>query len=302
MGDRMLQDSPSADVDDNHLSARGITRRWGLAASVAPALASMFAIRPARADSSGDSTFDRVRSSKVLRIAALPGELPYFQKDLATGEWSGAAISMAQDIAKVFDAQLAYVESTYGNSVLDLQSNKIDLAFALNPTPQRALSIGFTDPVITHPFGCLAKHGLAPKTWDDLNKPELTIVFDIGSLHETAARRYCPKANLVGFKTRDECTLALQSGRADAHIQAAMLGLSTVGKNPSLGPYYLLTNPTVALPSCLGVQREPDTRFKEVVNAWLAMNRGTGQIREWMLIGLAKFGVTRDQVPPTLTF
>ena len=140
--------------------------------------------------------------------------------------------------------------------MLDLQSNKIDLAFALNPTPARALSIGFTRPMITHPFGCLAKQGLAPKTWDDLNKPELVIVFDIGSLHETAARRYCPKAQLTGFKTRDECTLALQSGRADAHIQAALLGLATVGKNPSLGPYYLLTNPTVALPSCLGLQRE----------------------------------------------
>ena len=187
---------------------------------------------PASAQPAGDSTFERVRRTKVLRIAALPGELPYFQKDLATGEWSGACIDMANDIAKVFDARPEYIESTYGNSVLDLQSNKIDLAFALNPTPARALSIGFTRPMIIHPFGCLAKHGLAPKTWDDLNKPELVIVFDIGSLHETAARRYCPKAQLTGFKTRDECTLALQSGRADAHIQAALLGLSTVGKNP----------------------------------------------------------------------
>jgi polar amino acid transport system substrate-binding protein len=256
----------------------------------------------ARAQSAGDSTFDRVRRTKVLRIAALPGELPYFQKDLATGEWSGACIDMARDIAKVFDANLEYTESTYGNSVLDLQSNKVDIAFALNPTPARALSIGFTHPMIIHPFGCLARHDLDPKTWDDLNRPELRIVFDIGSLHETAARRYCPKAQLTGFKTRDECTLALQSGRADAHIQAAILGLSTVGKNPALGPYHLLTNPLVALPSCLGIQREPDTRFKEVIDAWLDMNRGTGQIREWLLDGLAKFGVTRDQVPTQLTF
>jgi polar amino acid transport system substrate-binding protein len=238
----------------------------------------------------------------VLRIAALPGELPYFQKDLATGEWSGACIDMARDIAKVFAADLAYTESTYGNSVLDLQSNKVDLAFALNPTPARALSIGFTHPMIIHPFGCLARHDLDPKTWDDLNKPDIRIVFDLGSLHETVARRYCPKAQLTGFKTRDECTLALQSGRADAHIQAAILGLATVGRNPSLGPYHLLTNPLVALPSCLGIQREPDTRFKEVIDAWLDMNRGTGQIREWLLDGLAKFGVTRDQVPSTLTF
>ena len=51
-----------------------------------------------------------MRRTKTLRIAALPGELPYFQKDLATGEWSGACIDMAKDIAKVFDAQLEYVE------------------------------------------------------------------------------------------------------------------------------------------------------------------------------------------------
>jgi polar amino acid transport system substrate-binding protein len=275
--------------------------RRGIAASLALLpIAAMPGV--AHAQSAAESTFDRVRRTKVLRIAALPGELPYFQKDLTTGEWSGAAIDMAKDIAKVFDATLAYTESTYGNSVLDLQSNKVDLAFALNPTPARALSIGFTQPMIIHPFGCLARHDLNPQTWDDLNKPELKIVFDIGSLHETAARRYCPKAQLIGFKTRDECTLALQSGRADAHIQAAMLGLATVGKNPSLGPYHLLTNPLVALPSCMGIQREPDTRFKEVLDAWLAMNRGTGQIREWMLDGLAKNGVSRDQVPASLTF
>ena len=256
----------------------------------------------AQAQSGAANTFDRVRGSKVLRIAALPGELPYFQKDLASGEWKGACISMAKDIATVFDARLEYVESTYGNSVLDLQSNKVDLAFALNPTPARALSIGFTHPMIVHPFGCLAKRGLNPATWDDLNKPELRIVYDIGSLHETAAKRYCPKAQLTGYKTRDECTLALQSGRADAQIQAALLGLAAIGRNPSLGPYHLLSDPTVALPSCLGLQREPDTRFREVLDAWLDLNRGTGQIREWMLEGLALYNVTRDQVPATLSF
>jgi polar amino acid transport system substrate-binding protein len=256
----------------------------------------------AHAQSTAESTFDRIRRTKTLRIAALPGELPYFAKDLATGEWSGSCIEMAKDIAKVFDVKLEYIESTYGNSVLDLQSNKIDLAFALNPTPARALSVGFTHPMIIHPFGCVARAGLAPKTWSDINKPEIRIVYDIGSLHEMAAKRYCPKAQLTGLKNRDECTLNLQSGRADVHILAAILGLSAVGKNPNLGAYYLLTDPLVALPSCLAVQREPDTRFREVVDAWLDMNRGDGQIREWMLEGLAKAGVSPEQVPATLTF
>jgi hypothetical protein len=64
----------------------------------------------------------------------------------------------------------------------------------------------------------------------------------------------------------------------------------------------LLTDPLVALPSCLGIQREPDTRFREVIDAWLDMARGSGQIREWMLEGLGKAGVAPEQVPPALTF
>lgn len=259
-------------------------------------------IGTAEAQPANESTFDRIRRTKVLRVAGLPGALPYFDKDLATGKYTGACVDMANDIAKTFDAQVNYLDATYGTSVLDLQSNKVDLAFALNPTPQRALSIGFTHAAIIHPFGCLTKHGLNPTTWDDLNKPDIRICFDIGSLHEVAARRYCPKAQLIGYQTTDQCLLALQSGHADAQILAALLCLAAVGKNPSLGPYHPLANPVVALPSCLGIQWESDWRFREVLNAWVDFNRGTGQIREWLLDGLSKFGVKRDQVPSTVSF
>jgi len=259
-------------------------------------------IGSAHAQGAPESTLDRVRRTKTLRIAALPGELPYFKKDITTGDWSGAAISMAKDIAKVFDAQLAYVESTYGNSVLDLQSNKVDLAFSLNPSPARALAVGFTHPMIIHPFGCLAKQGFDPKTWSDIDKPELKVSFDIGSLHEVVARRFAPKAQLLGYANRDQVVLALQSGHADVIIEAALLGLTTVGRNPSLGPFHLLGSPTVALPTDLAVQYEPDTRFVEVINAWLDFNRGIGQIREWLLEGLELNGVPRSAVPAELSF
>ena len=85
-------------------------------------------------------------------------------------------------------------------------------------------------------------------------------------------------------------------------LAATMLGLTALGKNPSLGHFELLGNPTVALPSCMGVRREPDTRFKEVVNAWLDMNRGTGQIREWMIAGIERTGAKREDIPADLSF
>lgn len=278
-----------------HISRRGIAA----GAALLPAAAM---IRSAQAQPANESTFDRVQRTKVLRIAALPGELPYFNKDITTGAWSGACINMAQSIAKVFNAKLEYVEATYGTSVLDLQTNKVDLAFALNPTPERALSIGFTHPMLIHPFGCLAKHGFDPKTWDDINKPDIRVAFDIGSADETVAKRFAPKAQLMGFANRDQCILALQVGRVDANVVAAMLGLSAVGKNPALGPYHLLTDPLVALPSCLGIPQEPDDRFAVVLDAWLDFNRGIGQLREWLISGLGQMGVTHDEIPSSLTF
>jgi len=276
-----------------------ISRRIaGAAALAAPA---GFFIGSARAQGT-ESTFDRVTRTKVLRIAALPGEAPYFFRDIVSGEWGGAAIEMAKSIAVVWDAKLEYVESTYGNSVLDLQTNKVDIAFALNPTPQRALSIGFTQPMIIHPFGCVARKGFSPVTWGDIDKPEVRVAVDLGSLHEVTARRFAPKSAITAYKTRDDAILALQSGREDVDILAAMLGITALAKNPGLGSYRILTNPVVALPSSIGVRREPDTRFREVVNAWIDMNRGTGQIREWMIQGILKSGAKPEDIPPELTF
>ena len=85
-------------------------------------------------------------------------------------------------------------------------------------------------------------------------------------------------------------------------ILAAILGLSTVARNHALGPYHVLTGPLVALPSALGVRREADTRFIDVINAWIDYNRGIGQVRDWLLGGLALSGVTPDDVPPEVTF
>ena len=279
--------------------SQGSTRR-GLAAG-AVAIPASFVIGSAQAQPSG-STLDRVTSSKQLRIAVVSGSPPYFVKDLTAGTWGGAAVEMAKAIAGIWAAEVVYVETTWGNSVLDLQSNKIDIAFALNPTPQRALAIGFTKPYIVAPFGCLAKQGFNPKTWDDLNKPDVRIGFDLGSLHETCARRFAPKAQLTGYKTIDECILALNGGRIDAEVIATTIGLSTVGRNPALGPYHVLGTPAVSLPSCYGVQREPDTRFKEVVDAWIDFNRGIGTIREQMINGLAFAGVKPEQIPSDLSF
>ncbi len=302
----MVQEAPVTEsndrktADDGRISEdRREALRYALAIGSGAALAAAVT-SPASAQSTSDNTLDRVRAAKVLRIAVLPGELPYFNKDLASGTWSGMCLEMANDIAKLLDVKLEYTESTYGNSILDLQSNKIDLGFALNPTPQRALVVDFCGAVFHHPFGAMLKKGLEAKTWADINKPSVNIAVDVGSANETVARRFAPNATIKSLKSRDEVMLEMSSGRVDVVVNALVLGLTAIAKNPNLGTYKILQTPSVAIPSSMAVRRESDKRWRDFLAVWVDYNRGIGQMREWFVKGLSLSGVKPEDVPVEL--
>jgi len=273
--------------------------RYALAIGSGAALAAALA-SPAAAEAAADNTLERIRAAKVMRIAVLPGELPYFNKDLASGTWSGMCIEMANDIAKLLDVKLDYTESTYGNSILDLQSNKIDVGFALNPTPQRALVVDFCGAVFNHPFGAMLKKGLEAKNWADINKPEVRIAVDAGSANEAVARRFAPNATIKSLRSRDEVMLEMSSGRVDCVVNALVLGLTAIAKNPNLGSYKILQSPSVAIPSSMGVRRETDKTWRDFLATWIDYNRGIGQMREWFVKGLSLSGVKPEDVPVEL--
>lgn len=281
----------------NHVAVAGVAAA-AATASLAPSMASAQA---AAAPASG-STLDKVQKSGVLRVAVIPGQEPYFHKDLASGQWSGACLEMAADIAGVLRAKVEPVESSWGNQILDLQSGKVDLAFAVSPTPQRALVIDFSSPLLVHSYTVIARKGFAKvTTWEDVNKSQVKIAVDIGSTHETIARRYCPNATIVGFKTRDEAILAVATGRADVNVSLAVLAISTMKKNPNLGTL-AIPRPTLTMPTNLGLRIESDPRWKNFLSVWADNNRFSGQTREWMTKGFAAVNVQPADIPAEIQF
>jgi len=280
-----------------------VTRRemasiFGLGAVAAATLTG-----PAAAETApeGETTFSRVRRTKKLRIAAIVGTEPYYHKDIASGQWSGFCVSMAQDLAKALEAEIEIIESTWGNAVLDLQSNKIDIMFGLSPTPSRALVVEFTRPIMNNTFTIIAKPSFEAKTWADLNKSSVRVAVDIGSTHDLFARRALPNATLVALKTPDDAMLAVQSGRADCVIQVVMLSLVTVKKNPNVGRI-LIPAPIVQQPTCCGVRVDSDQRFRSFVDNWLEYSRSLGAVRGWITDNLALVGVKPEDVPPEVQF
>lgn len=256
----------------------------------------------ALAQADAESAWARINRTKILRTGAVAGAAPYYHKDLATGEWKGFMIDFANDLAASLKVKLEITETTWGNSVLDLQSNKIDVFFGLNPTPQRALVVDFSDPLFNNAFVLVARKDFNPKTWDELNKPEVKIAVDIGSSHDQVVTKMCPNAQIIRLEKAADATLAVQTGRADAQVLAVVLALTVLSKNPTVG-HIVLPTPTQATTTNLGFRKETDRQWLEHVNKWIAQTRASGKVKQVVLANMQSLsGVKPEQVPSEISF
>jgi len=243
----------------------------------------------------------RILRTGRLRVGAPLGEEPYSYKNSATGQWSGFLVAMAGDLAAALRVELAIVETNWADMVTDLHTGKIDLAYGPSPTAQRAMFADFSTPLFHDTFAILARQGFAPKSWSELNVPESLVAVDTGSTREEAVRRFAGNAAITGFKTREEALLAVQSGRADCFVATVFFALAALKKNPQIGEL-IVPAPQLRAARCPAVPYDDDRRFRGVVDAWSEDNRGTGQIRNWIMAGLANLGIEPSDLPSDVSF
>ena len=269
-----------------------------LLASAAPALAQS----PSSTAMPSGSNLNQIRSSGVLRLAVIPNQEPHFHKDLATGEWTGTAPSMARDIARILGVRLEMVETTWTNAILEIQSNRVDLAFGLNPTAERALAVDFSVPLYTNAYVIITRRGVAkPASWEEINRPDAKVGVVIGTTYETLAKRYLPRARITAFRGRDESLMSVATGHVDHCIDGAILAIRSIKANPNIGQLSV-PQPVVALPSCAAMRIDSDKRLRDIMAIWADYNRAVSQTREWVLEGFRAAGVSREDVPPEVTF
>jgi len=258
---------------------------------------------PAWAQGAADmATWDRIASSKTLRIAAVAGGAPNYHKDLATGEWSGIMVDLAKNLAGKLGARLVISETTWGNAVLDLQTNKIDIFLGLNPTPQREKVIAFSLPLYNNAYSLIARKGYSPKTWEEMDTPEVTIAVDVGSSYDNLVTAMYTKAKILRFEKSADATLAVQTGRADVQPLVVTLSAGIVKKNPGIG-HVVVPQPVKGTSTNAGLRMESDPRWKAYVDEWIADLRKTDAINPIVLTNLDKLmRIKRDEIPANVSF
>ncbi|MBV9889362.1 MAG: transporter substrate-binding domain-containing protein [Rhizobacter sp.] len=280
-----------------------MTNRRQFIATMCATSFTSFAVEGSSAQGDGtESAWSRIHRTKTLRIGAVGGAAPYYQKDLASGEWQGFMIDFAKSLASNLDVKLDISETTWGNAVLDLQSNKLDVFFGLNPTPARMLVVDFSDPLFNNAFVLLARKDFNPATWAELNDANVRIAVDIGSSHDQMVSKTCPKAQIIRLEKSADASLAVQTGRADAQVLVTVLALTVVSKNPSIG-HVVLPTPVQATTTNLGFRKEADHTWVEYVNKWIAQTRASGKVKDVVLANLQKLsGVRPEQIPAGTSF
>jgi polar amino acid transport system substrate-binding protein len=279
----------------------GIRRREVASATaiVAAATAVVAASVPARAQPKTESTWDLIKRTGKVRMGIFDYP-PYFLRDKASGEWTGAMVEMAKDIAKELDVKLDMVEvGGFGEAVLSLQSNKVDMNFGLQATPKRATAIDFAGPIYWIEWVTVNNPKFHGKVWADYNKPEVKVAVMQGTSDELLLRKIAPNATRVEFKEISQVVLAVSSGRADAFTTTVLASMVAKAKNPGLGDFVNPT-PRIALPGYIGMRLEDDSRWQKFLNRWAEWNIMLGYNEARMRASLKTLGI--DEIPSTVSF
>ena len=277
-----------------------ITRRTAAARLVSGGLV-LGGILRAAPSLAAAGALDRIARTGVMRVGAVPAQPPYSYRDAATGTWAGFMVDIAQDLAAEHGARIEPVESTWGNAVLDVVSDKVDVFFGLAPTPQRALAVDFSKPLYENAFSLIAREGFAPKQWEDLNKSDVRVALELGTVYDQKVGTLCPEASVIRLKTNNDALLAVQAGRADCQILVVILALTTLARSPGLG-HLIVPEPLFGSATSAIMAKAETPVWRNTVDAWIDKKRAAGKLREVLVANLEKVGVRGADVPPQLLF
>ena len=243
----------------------------------------------------GRSTLDAVKERGALRIGAAQAE-PWFFKDPGTQQWSGFGVSLGKALAESLGVKLEIVEVTWGNAIAALQGNRIDLMAVLDATPERQQAADFPKhPLLYYALAVIVREGLPVKSWDDLNRKEVTIAVTQGTSIDAHVTKTTPTATILRFPSNAETMAAFQSGRADA---ASMFHPPMVILSQKVGKgRIVLPAPVLSAASSVAVRKEPDGKFRDWLDAALEKYYASNQTQLWYEEFLRQRGIDPARVP-----
>jgi polar amino acid transport system substrate-binding protein len=146
---------------------------------------------------------DAIKKTGALRVGVLANAPWLIENTTGGGEhWSGPAWDLAKEYAKRLKVKLEPVLVSHETKVPVLASNQVDISItALAETPERVAVVDFI--LYSNTSVCMFGRADNPKfakaqSVDDLNTPDVTIAYFIGSAEEGWVQKRFPNAKFLG--------------------------------------------------------------------------------------------------------
>ena len=241
------------------------------------------------------STWEKILDSGKLRMGVTQAP-PWYSKNPANGEWeSGLIVSIGKAMAGELEVELEMVEVTWATAIAALQADKIDMMF-LDATPKRAMVVDYPkQPLLYISLAVLAKDDMTVSTWEDLNKPEVTVGVPQATSMDAFLTATIPNANIQRFPDNGAAIAAFQSGRVDA---VSLFHPPLLAARQKLGRGQLvIPTPAFSSPSSIAVRREADKTFRDWVDHTIFYYYETGRTQKWYEEFLTEFGLDPKASP-----
>jgi polar amino acid transport system substrate-binding protein len=266
---------------------------------VTAAAAAPFAALPFTVQAQAGGTMAAVKQRGVLRVGVTQAP-PWYSKDPKSGEWTtGLGVSMGRAMASSLGVKFEAVEVTWGTAIAGLQSNKIDLMYMLDATPERAQAVDFpATPLLYYSLAVLARDDVPVRAWADLNNEKIRIAVPQASTMDKFVSETTPKAQIQRFPGNAEAIAAFQAGRVEA---VCLFHPPLLAARQRLGSGKIVVpTPVRSQASSVAVRKEDDKAFLNWVDQAIAAHYKSGQTQKWYEEFLVSFGLDPKTVPPVM--
>lgn len=254
-------------------------RNWVIASTFGAAL-TLFGIGPADAQQQ-KSALNKVLDAGVVRIGTTGDFKPMSWRNPETNKFEGHQIDLAERLGKDLGVKVEYVLTDWKTLLNGVVADKYDIVMTgTSMNVPRAKVAGFTVPWGLTGFMPLVQKKNADKykNWDDLNNPNVTIGFNLGTTFAEFVEEKLPKAKTRKVESPARDWQELLAGRVDVTMTSILEGAELTQRYPNL---QLLFPDQVrnALPVVF-MTRIDDIVWLNFLNNWLSILKQNGYMAE----------------------
>lgn len=236
------------------------------------------------------SRLNRIQEAGVLRVGTTADFNPMTFRDPASNELRGHQIDAAHDLAKELGVKVQFVLTDWKTLINGIVADKYDIAMTgTSMSVARAKSAGFTIPWGKNAFFPLVhkKNAAKWKDWTDLNRPEVTAGYNLGTTMEQFVQATLPKATPKRVESPARDWQELLAGRVDFTVASLIEGAFLTKQYPDLKLLFL-DRPKNSIPMSFVVPID-DQVWMNFVNNWIVIKKQNGYFAElnkkWGIVG-----------------